>query len=231
MLLWLSVAIYAQTDVTKFLGIPVDGSKSEMMQNLIQKGYTRSPYDEEVLEGEFNGTKVRIYVVTNNNKVCRIMVCDVNTLNKTDIKIRFNHLCGQFQNNKKYISASPSSYILGDDEDISYEMTVKNKRYEATYYQILETVDSVELRTMIQSRADAYMEEEMSNEMDKSFSNLTEEQLSSFKKKMTEGLVDLALMEIYSKKSVWFMICELSGKYYITMFYDNEYNRANGEDL
>lgn len=33
------------------------------------------------------------------------------------------------------------------------------------------------------------------------------------------------------KKPVWFMISEYYGKYYITMFYDNEYNRANGEDL
>ena len=34
-----------------------------------------------------------------------------------------------------------------------------------------------------------------------------------------------------TKKPVWFMISENYGKYYITMFYDNEYNRANGEDL
>jgi hypothetical protein len=39
------------------------------------------------------------------------------------------------------------------------------------------------------------------------------------------------MMDLCSKKPVWFMISELYGKYYITMFYDNEYNRANGEDL
>ena len=34
------------------------------------------------------------------------------------------------------------------------------------------------------------------------------------------------------KKKVWFMINERSyGKYAIVMFYDNEYNQANGEDL
>lgn len=37
--------------------------------------------------------------------------------------------------------------------------------------------------------------------------------------------------EIIMKKSVWFMISKYLGMYYITMFYDNEYNRANGEDL
>ena len=39
------------------------------------------------------------------------------------------------------------------------------------------------------------------------------------------------LYERALKKSVWFMISEIYGKYYITMFYDNEYNRADGEDL
>lgn len=34
-----------------------------------------------------------------------------------------------------------------------------------------------------------------------------------------------------SKKIVWFRICKNYGKYYIAMFYDNEYNHANGEDL
>lgn len=39
------------------------------------------------------------------------------------------------------------------------------------------------------------------------------------------------MMDSLKNKPVWFMISEHFGKYYITMFYDNEYNRANGEDL
>lgn len=38
-------------------------------------------------------------------------------------------------------------------------------------------------------------------------------------------------MKLVAMKPVWFMISEYGGKYYITMYYDNEYNRANGEDL
>lgn len=30
-------------------------------------------------------------------------------------------------------------------------------------------------------------------------------------------------------KPVWFIINENYGKYYITMYYDNEHNKANGE--
>ena len=31
--------------------------------------------------------------------------------------------------------------------------------------------------------------------------------------------------------SVWYMISDLYGKYYIALFYDNLHNKSNGEDL
>lgn len=72
-LLLLSVAAWAQKDVTRFLGIPVDGTKSEMIRKLKEKGFRSSSYDSDILEGEFNGRDVSIHVATNNNKVYRIM--------------------------------------------------------------------------------------------------------------------------------------------------------------
>lgn len=51
---------------------------------------------------------------------------------------------------------------------------------------------------------------------------------------MADEIADLLTKytsDIMSKKSVWFMISESFGKYRILMYYDNEYNRANGEDL
>lgn len=87
--------IYAQSEVTKFLGIPVDGYKSEMIQKLKAKGYK---YDasNECLTGEFNGRDVNIFIATNNNKVYRIMVADAKYVSEGDIRIRFNTLCQQF---------------------------------------------------------------------------------------------------------------------------------------
>ena len=64
----LTLSLYAQNDVTTFLGIPVDGLKSEMRQKLIAKGFTpKKVGTNEYLEGEFNGTDVHIYIATNNN--------------------------------------------------------------------------------------------------------------------------------------------------------------------
>ena len=39
----ISIVGMAQTDVTKFLGIPVDGDKSEMISKLKSKGFAQSP--------------------------------------------------------------------------------------------------------------------------------------------------------------------------------------------
>jgi hypothetical protein len=92
MLLILPVASYAQIDITQFLDIPVGGFKPEMIQKLKSKGFTINPLKEDILEGEFNGTGVNIFIQTNNNKVWRISLSDAYTTNETNIKIRFNNL-------------------------------------------------------------------------------------------------------------------------------------------
>lgn len=172
-LLMLSVALHAQKEVTKFLGIPVDGSKSSMIQKLKNKGFVYDP-SADYLKGEFNGQQVDVFIATNNNKVYRIMVCDKNTYDEGQIKIRYNTLCRQFANNQKYVPISAEE--LSDREDISYEMTVHKKKYQATYVQLPADDDLI-------------------------------------------------------KRLVWFTISKFNGEYYITMYYDNEFNRAQGEDL
>lgn len=211
MLLISSLFIYAQQDVTKFLGIPVDGSKSEMIQKLKAKGYTSSPLDKDVLVGEFNGADVNIHVVTNNNKVYRIMICDVNNIDERAIQIRFNRLCEQFVNNSKYSSLPLEEYMIPDDEDISYEITVHKKRYEAVFYQKTD-------------------ETFMAKQIEAAFPQYTKEQLANPSEELRAEIVNFVTQYI-SKKTVWFMINERLGKYCITMYYDNEYNNANGEDL
>lgn len=209
-LLSLAISSFAQEkDVTKFLGIPVDGTKAEMIAKLKEKGFTQVDFDDDViLEGEFNGTDVYIIVVTNNNKVYRIMVSDKNRINETDIKARFNTLCNQFKDNNKYLSIA--DYTISEDEDISYQLNVKNKRYQAIFYQVNQ-----ELITKIL------------------LNKYTKEQLVDTEKLSLKDQIDIA--ETYqnncSHKQVWFIISENYGEYGITMYYDNELNRANGEDL
>ena len=216
----MAISMSAQNDVTTFLGIPVDGFKSEMKQKLVSKGFVpKKVGTNEFLEGEFNGTDVRVYIVTNNNKVYRIMLCDVNTRDEADIKNRFNKLVSQFENNKRYTSLD--KYTLSDEENILYEMTVNKKNYEALFYQVpnKEKVDTLALQKKVR------------NEL---LSKYTEAELKNPSEEITKEIQNTAIkigMEMMFMKPVWFRICESYGEYYITMFYDNEYNHANGEDL
>ena len=216
----LTLSLYAQNDVTTFLGIPVDGFKSEMRQKLIAKGFTpKKVGNNEYLEGEFNGTDVHIFIATNNNKVYRIMVCDANTQDEANIKIRFNKLVNQFENNKRYTALD--QYTISDTEDISYEMLFHKKTFDALFYQNpdMEKVDTLALQNKIREQLlEKYKPEQLENP--------TEE--------MNQEVQAIAMrigMDMIFKKPVWFRICESYGEYYITMYYDNEYNHANGEDL
>ena len=184
----ISAIVFAQNEVTKFMGIPVDGSPTEMIKKLKAKGFTtdegymrdvkRGLIDldgTEVLTGRFNGEKVRVFLVVEQNKVRRIYLADKKTRDETQIKIRFNTLVRQFENNDKYVYFYEQT--IADDEDISYQMTVNKKQYEAVFAQ-----------------------------------------------KGEDGTVD-------EKRVVWFTIVQGSDGYKIAMFYDNEYNRADGSDL
>lgn len=220
MIVFLAITMYAQKDVTTFLGIPIDGYKSEMKQKLISKGYIPKKIgDKEYLEGEFNGVDVHIYIVTNKNKVYRIMICDTNTRSEADIKIRFNKLVSQFKNNKRYTALE--DYTLSESEDISFEMNVHKKNYDALFYQLpnMEKMDTLAMQELIR------------NEILKKYSP---EQLENPTEEITQEIQSIAMRigtDLIFKKSVWFRICELHGEYYIAMYYDNEYNHANGEDL
>lgn len=217
-LLFVSIMANAQQEVTKFLGIPVDGYKPAMIEKLKAKGYE---YNQRLdcLTGEFNGYNVRLSIVTNNNKVWRIVVQDAITTDETNIKIRFNNLCRQFGKNKKYIPSAFEDQTLSDNEDISYEMTVNKKRYEAVFYQIPSTMDTLRIQQEIRNRLlEKYTEEQLENP--------TEEIVSDSKYKTA-----IYMYKLCSKRAVWFLIDEQYGRYSIIMYYDNEYNHSDGEDL
>lgn len=196
-----------QKDVTSFLGIPVDGTVLSLKQKLVSKGFVPKKFgDEEYLEGEFNGCNVNVYIRTNNNKVYRIMVADNNTVDEAQIKIRFNILVSQFENNKRYISLG--KYTLSDEEDISYEMTVHNKDYEAAFYQVpnMEKADTLALQ------------EKVRNEL---LSKYTEAELKNPSEEITKEIANTTIKigtEWMLMKPVWFKIVRVNGKYYICMF-------------
>lgn len=132
-LLMLSLSVFAQRQVTKFLGIPVDGSRTAMIQKLKAKGFTAEKYGDG-LEGQFNGMNVWIKVQTNNNKVWRIIVAYKDNFNKEEIKIQYNRLINQFSNNPRYKVLDAKE--LTDEDDIDQEVSINKKQYQADFGQL-----------------------------------------------------------------------------------------------
>ena len=144
----ISASVFAQKEVTKFMGIPVDGSPTEMIKKLKAKGFTTDEdfiqevklglldWDEpEVLSGRFNGEYVILGLKVETNEVWRIYLVDKDTRDETQIRIRFNTLFRQFEGNGKYVPYGVDEQTIADDEDISYQMTVNKKQYDAAFLQ------------------------------------------------------------------------------------------------
>lgn len=132
-LLILPVAVLAQNDVTTFLGIPVDGSKSEFIQKLKAKGFTMD-YKLNMLTGKFNGSDCFLNILENNGKVWRVGVFDKDPKTETQIKIAFNKLSTQFKNNPKYVE-DDNNKMLDEEDQIGFGIRLYHKQYQNSYYQ------------------------------------------------------------------------------------------------
>ena len=254
-LLTFPVVLFAQKDVTQFLGIPFDGSKSEMIQKLKDKGFTISPNKKDVLVGEFNGTNVNVYIVTNNNKVRRIAVMDAYSSSESNIRIRFNNLLKQFQNNARYLPTSDSSLekvSIPKDENIQYEMLVNKKSYQGIFYQKTSVFDSLNIKyEALTFKLKAILEEAQKIKLEYDAFKKTNDSISKQRDTMllnrsSELYKNLNLLKIEEEsitsnkikeldkclnKKVWVNIYKDSGEYSIEIYYDNVYNEANGEGL
>ena len=147
------------------------------------------------------------------------MVADNFTVDEAQIKIRFNNLVSQFVNNKRYFPLD--KYTLSDEENISYEMTVNKKNYDAYFYQVpdMEKADTLALQ------------EKVRNEL---LSKYTAAELINPSEEIKKEIKNTAIKigtELMLMKPVWFKIVRVNGEYFICIFYDNEYNRSHGEDL
>ena len=215
--------VFGQSEGTlKFLGIPVDGSKSEMVAALKSKGFE---YDSEsdFLIGDFNGKKSQIGIVENHGKVYRVVVFDADTYDAGEIRIRFNNLIHQFENNDKYYYIVPND-IIPEDEDIHYEIIVHKKQYIAEFiYNPLYGND--ELRDKVINEAVEESKENIKDEKDIEFYSDKDNY-----DKLISAIVSSKVIQM-SNSSVWFKIFEHYGEYYIGLYYDNLLNAPNGEDL
>lgn len=203
-----------KSDMTTFLGIPVDGTASSMKQKLIAKGFKQ---DSNMLSGQFNGQDVYLSIVANKGKVWRVAIINKTPYSEAQIRLQFNALVRQFKNSTKYDNVEEYIPTIDESEDINYEMSMNHKEYEANFYQKSRIEgDSIKWK------------EQFKLSLLKEVPNATVENIEDVCKVMFEFGKLIGKME----KHVWFKIARnCYDSYNILYFYDNEYNKPNGEDL
>lgn len=239
----------------KFLGIPIDGTESQFVTKLKNKGFIYNSLYESY-EGQFNGKQVDVYIHTNHNIVDRVYVAFPCTTEES-IRVEFNRLLKQFNENKKYKNFSFDDEIPEDD-DISYEISVNNKRYQAIFSYFDEDRDYLQFAYDLIDGFSDYLTKEQRDIVKANIMQLasvSEEEQDVIMKQVitemqkvaptktsenTEEATDIAYrffshaldtIRSLADGEVWFMIHEHYGKYRIGLYYDNLHNQAHGEDL
>ena len=222
---------FGQTDwdgTIKFLGIPVDGSKEEMISKLKEKGFSYNSFFDEI-KGEFNGRDVTLYLRTNHGLVDRVCVV-FPTADKRQVIQEYNLLLSQFQSNEKYMELLPNSRI-SSTENIAYEMSINNKTYSANFSYI-----SPELFTREEAEKMRQTVDDVSHMQQDELRRVTQAISDSLQNRGSQSDVEQTLSMLAKMRSilaghVWFTIHEDGSRYQIVLYYDNLNNHPHGEDL
>ena len=234
--------------VLKFLDIPIDGTEAQFAAKLKNKGFSYNSYSE-TYKGQFNGKNVDVIIHTNHNLVDRVYVAFPFTTESL-IRNEYNRLLSQFEENSKYMGFGLNE-MIPEAEDISYEIKVHDKRYQASYSYLDPNTDLVAFCNALLDKCSDFFPGSVKETMKENLTaylNLSEEEqeeyfnlvLTELQKPMEEMEAEQMLnylftiidsMKSLSDGSVWFMIHENSGRYQIGLYYDNLHNQAHGEDL
>lgn len=150
-----SSVCFAQRDVIKFLGIPVDGTREEMIsaiKNLNRFQYFRYETNDSFL-GKFNGVDSFITISYNNGLVDRVFVWEADPRTLKETVKAYNTLIDQFSKNDKYVDLLQCSQMkIQPGENVRRNMRVNGLTYEARFFyipdmeereRVLKTVDGM----------------------------------------------------------------------------------------
>lgn len=251
----LSIVCFGQDGGTlKFLGIPIDGTEAQFAAKLRSKGFTYNTVYESY-KGQFNGKPVDVYIHTNHNLVDRVYVAFPYTTEES-IRVEFNRLLAQFKDTGKYMDLSMNEEIRVDD-DISYEITVNNKRYQASFCYYDSDRDPVAFMDALLDKFTEFFTDEQLGKLKeyiKKAVDTPEDQREALQAEMMAEMQKMGLgqdenaepdpekalkflatfmdgMKSLADGDVWFMIHERYGRFQIGLYYDNLHNQAHGEDL
>lgn len=239
----------------KFLGIPIDGPETQFAYKLRNKGFEYNPV-KECYKGQFNGQDVDIYLHSNHGIMDRVYVA-FPYKSEGNIKVEFNSLIDQFDKSGKYLP-SGTNEVISNEEDISYEISVNSKRYQASFHYYDPDKDpKLFAESFLDNFSEFLTEEQLAKAKELTIKAINAPDIdvdalqSELMKEMQEsGLAPKAEktepdpeqmirllnaflngMSSAADGEVWFMIHEHFGRFQIGLYYDNLHNRPHGEDL
>ena len=196
----------------KFLGIPIDGGKKEVISKLTELGFQKE-YGEDILTGIFNGENVKLQISTNHGIVDRIIVEYPSTSSNNDTRIKYNTLLSRFNRNAKYVSLSPRAEIPVS-ENLALKLHDNSKYYDAAYFFLQNSTNTEDWKK--------YFAAEYCKRYSTPFESISYEELE-------EALFCLPkTIRSAINGIVWFTITDVR---HIAIYYDNLHNRPHGEDL
>lgn len=133
LLMMASLAVPAQK-ATVFMGVKVDGSKSDVVRKLKSAGFSdgTKPYD---LTGEVNGKMSEVSILTHKGKVWRIEVRDYSPYASADDAVRrYNRLIDVFRKDNSYTEYEQNPYT-SETERTFFEEYIREGFYYAEFFQ------------------------------------------------------------------------------------------------
>lgn len=205
---------FADSDETalKFLGLPIGGTKKQMMEALKTRGFNID-YGNESMTGMFNGEEVKLFLTTNHGIIDKIKVIYPYCSEENDTRIKYNMLLSRFNRNAKYICVNPRAEVP-IDEKIYWKLEENNNTYDAIYFYLHPEVNAKDWA--------GKFKQEYQKHYKKPLQSLSYEE-------MEEALFCLP-MNVSAAVSgvVWFTMTSI---HYININYINFKNRPRGEDL
>ena len=125
------VALVSCDNTIRFLDIPIDGSRNMMIKKLEEKGFIYD-YENNLMEGTFNGEPSNISISTSNGRVNKIRVCS-KAYDATEIKAAYNKLLKQFKSNPKYIALE--NYNLIPIGIVNMYFNLKPEKHRTVFYR------------------------------------------------------------------------------------------------
>ena len=182
----------------------------EQIEKIKTKGFVYNSH-LNCLEGQFNGKDAMVLVVDNHGLAYRVCVV-YPEISEYRIRTEYNNLLYLLNQNNKYIPIDKNEEIA-DKENISYEIQIHNKQYEAYFYYISPDIFTSEQIKIIHDNLNILKNPTEEIDIDKETIEVLKKFISS------------------ANGKVWLRIQPFGINYLLGIIYDNLENAPYGEDL